>query len=167
MTAITSESLNAAILERARDVFVGGVNSPVRAAGFKNGRDVLLKSGAGSKVYDYDGKEYVDYVLLYGALILGHAFPEITGAIKKAADSGAGFGTTHELEVQLAEHLGNAVSGLEKIRATFSVFVLSLPISSCLRSSPSSPRILALASTFTCKKPLRIVVASVIASALP
>lgn len=77
---------------------------------------VPISSGRGSKVYDYDGNEYIDYVLSYGANILGHARPEILDAIKEGVDEGLGFGATHADEVRLAKKLQKAIPYLERVR---------------------------------------------------
>jgi len=95
---------------------VGGVNSPVRAFNYVGGEPVPMRKGLGSKTYDYDGKRYIDYVLSYGALILGHAHPRVINALKETVLSGVGFGTTHKLEIELAEYINNAIPLLNKIR---------------------------------------------------
>lgn len=107
---------NRDIYKAARRVLVGGVNSPVRAFTYTGGDPIPIRRGKGSKVYDYDGKSYIDYVLSYGVQALGHANPEITREVKKTLDSGMGFGATHELEVQLAERIQDAIPLLKKIR---------------------------------------------------
>jgi glutamate-1-semialdehyde 2,1-aminomutase len=104
------------IFKAAKRVLVGGVDSPVRAF-TKVGRDpVPIQSGRGSKIYDYDGNEYIDYVLSYGALILGHAHPQITGGIKDIVSSGVAFGATSNAEVELAECIRDVIPIIEKIR---------------------------------------------------
>ncbi|NQU73342.1 MAG: glutamate-1-semialdehyde 2,1-aminomutase [Candidatus Omnitrophica bacterium] len=107
---------NRALLQKAQGVFVGGVNSPIRAFKQVGGYPVPIRKGRGSKMYDYDGKEYIDYVLSYGVHILGHANPEIINGIKKIVDFGLSFGATHDLEIKLAERLRKAIPALEKIR---------------------------------------------------
>ncbi|MDP2932878.1 MAG: glutamate-1-semialdehyde 2,1-aminomutase, partial [bacterium] len=95
---------------------VGGVDSPVRAFGYVGGDPVLIKSGRGSKIYDYDGNVYIDYVLSWGASILGHARTDISAGLKKRIGSGLNFGTTNEPEVKLAEAIHQAVPFVGKIR---------------------------------------------------
>jgi len=107
---------NSAVIEAAKRVLVGGVNSPVRAFTYTGGDPVPIKRGRGAKIYDYDGKKYIDYVLSYGASILGHAHPKVTAAIRKVSASGTGFGATHGLEVRLAEKIKKAIPSLKKIR---------------------------------------------------
>jgi glutamate-1-semialdehyde 2,1-aminomutase len=111
---------SAGLLGRAQRVLVGGVNSPVRAFSYVGGDPIIIKSGRGSRILDHDGNEYIDYVLSYGSLILGHLRPEVIEGIKDAAASGVGFGTTHELETALAERISNAIPLLEKVRFTTS-----------------------------------------------
>ncbi len=108
--------LNAKLFAKAQDYLVGGVNSPVRAFNYVGGEPVLIKSGKGAKIYDYDGKEYIDYVFSWGSLILGHAFPAVVRAVKKAVDSGVSFGTTHAAEIELATLIRKAIPIIEKIR---------------------------------------------------
>ncbi|MFH1752893.1 MAG: glutamate-1-semialdehyde 2,1-aminomutase [Candidatus Omnitrophota bacterium] len=107
---------NRSIFQKARKLLVGGVDSPVRA--FKNidGNPIPIKRGSGAKVFDYDGNSYVDYALSYGALILGHAYPNVIDGIKETAALGLGFGATHSHEVELAEILQKAIPDLERVR---------------------------------------------------
>ena len=75
---------------RARNVIAGGVNSPVRALGSVGLSPIFMKSGAGAMLYDVDGHEYLDYLMSWGALLLGHAHPAVTRAIANAAAASAG-----------------------------------------------------------------------------
>ncbi len=111
---------NDKIIKAAKAALVGGVNSPVRAFKYVGRDPVPIKRGAGSKVYDYNGKPYIDYVLSYGALILGHAHPGVINGVNKTIKSGLGFGATHDLEVQLAQAIRNAIPLLKRIRFTTS-----------------------------------------------
>ncbi len=104
------------LFEEAKHYLVGGVDSPVRSFGYVGGDPLLIKSGRGAKVYDYDGNGYTDYVLSWGAAILGHANPEVVTALKKALKKGLGFGTTNQLEVELARVINEAIPFIEKIR---------------------------------------------------
>ncbi|MFH0926676.1 MAG: glutamate-1-semialdehyde 2,1-aminomutase [bacterium] len=109
-------SISSGLFTRAQKSIPGGVNSPVRA--FKSvGRDPLFIAKAkGSKIYDVDGKEYIDYVCSWGPMILGHAPTQIIRALKKAAVNGTSFGAPTKLEIELAELIINAVPSIEKIR---------------------------------------------------
>jgi glutamate-1-semialdehyde 2,1-aminomutase len=100
----------------ARQYMPGGVNSPVRAFGGVD-RDPLFISGAkGSKVFDVDGNEYIDYVGSWGPMILGHAHPAVVSAIHKAADRGASFGAPTLAETELAVRIVGAFRSIEKLR---------------------------------------------------
>jgi glutamate-1-semialdehyde 2,1-aminomutase len=101
---------------RAKASIPGGVNSPVRAFGAVGGTPIFLREGAGSRVIDVDGKEYVDLVGSWGPLILGHAHPEVLAAISRAAARGTSFGAPTEAEVELAESIVSIVPSVEKVR---------------------------------------------------
>jgi glutamate-1-semialdehyde 2,1-aminomutase len=105
-----------AAFARARAVIAGGVNSPVRALGAVGLSPVFMKSGSGAMLHDLDGHEYLDYVMSWGALLLGHAHPAVTRAIANAAVRGTSFGTPTELESELAELIVSMMSSIERIR---------------------------------------------------
>ena len=102
--------------ERARRVLPGGVSSPVRS--FRSvGREPFFSDyGEGAFLHDVSGRPYVDYVLSWGPLILGHAHPEVVEAVQRAAGSGLTFGTPTPAEVELAELLVELVPSLEMVR---------------------------------------------------
>jgi glutamate-1-semialdehyde 2,1-aminomutase len=101
---------------RATELLPGGVNSPVRAMR-SIGRDpIFLARGAGSKVWDVDGTEYVDWVSSWGPLILGHAEPSVIAAITAAAAAGTTFGAPTEGEVELAAEIIDRISSIEMVR---------------------------------------------------
>ena len=104
------------IWRRAEQSLVGGVNSPVRAFGAVGGAPLIASKGAGARVWDADGNEYLDYVCSWGALICGHAPASISEAIADQAWRGTSFGITTELEVELAERIAGAMPSIEKIR---------------------------------------------------
>jgi len=95
---------------------VGGVNSPVRAFQSVGGEGIIVERASGSRLWDADGREYIDFINSWGALILGHAHPEIVAAIQKQAGLGTSYGATTELEIQLAEAIQRAIPSIEKIR---------------------------------------------------
>ncbi|MEO6912974.1 MAG: glutamate-1-semialdehyde 2,1-aminomutase [Candidatus Baltobacteraceae bacterium] len=105
---------------RARRVIAGGVNSPVRAFKAVGGSPVFMKSGAGATLVDLDDHQYLDYVLSWGPLILGHAHPAVVKAIQLAAARGSSFGTPTEAESELAELISAMVPSIERIRFTSS-----------------------------------------------
>lgn len=94
----------------------GGVNSPVRA--YRNvGRNPLfIEKGKGSKIYDIDGNEYIDYICSWGPNILGHCYPKVIEEVKKACDNGLTFGAPTEKEVVLAELIREIVPSMEVLR---------------------------------------------------
>ncbi|NGZ77483.1 glutamate-1-semialdehyde 2,1-aminomutase [Saccharibacillus alkalitolerans] len=113
MNRPNSERLYAEALEH----IVGGVNSPSRS--FKavgGGAPVFMQKGQGSRFWDVDGNEYIDYLAAYGPIITGHAHPHITEAILRAAQNGTLYGTPTELEIKLAKMLKDAIPSLDKVR---------------------------------------------------
>ncbi len=107
---------NKSVFQKARRLLVGGVDSPVRAFKHIDGNPIPIERGSGPKVFDYDGKGYLDYVLSYGALILGHAHLKVIEGVKETADLGLGFGATHSYEAELAGLLQKAIPLLERTR---------------------------------------------------
>ncbi len=104
------------LLQRAEASLVGGVNSPVRAFRSVGGEPLIVERAAGAHLWDVDGREYIDFVGSWGALILGHAHPEIVAAIQDQAARGTSYGMTTELEIELAERIERAIPSIEKIR---------------------------------------------------
>ena len=105
---------------QARQVISGGVNSPVRAWKAVGGKPVFVSKAQGSKIYDATGKEYIDYVLSWGPMILGHAHPEVVSAICAAAQKGTSFGAPTEAETQMAQLICSAIPSIELVRMTSS-----------------------------------------------
>lgn len=104
------------IFERAEQILVGGVNSPVRAFRSVGGEPLIIERGSGQYLYDADGNELLDYVCSWGAMLLGHANPAVTQAIAEQAQLGTSYGATTELEVELADIVTRAIPSIEKIR---------------------------------------------------
>lgn len=104
------------ILRRAADVLVGGVNSPVRAFKSVGGEPLIIEHGSGARLWDAEGREYIDFIGSWGASILGHADPAIVKAIQEQAVRGTSYGITTELEVELAERIKSAIASMEKLR---------------------------------------------------
>jgi glutamate-1-semialdehyde 2,1-aminomutase len=104
------------LFAEAKKYIPGGVNSPVRAFKAVGGNPLFIERGAGSKIYDVDGKEYTDFVGSWGPLILGHSHPEILEALSSAMKKGTSFGAPTELEVQLAKAIIKAVPSMEMVR---------------------------------------------------
>jgi glutamate-1-semialdehyde 2,1-aminomutase len=107
---------SAAIMARARELFPGGVNSPVRAFGGVGGDPFVVQRGQGARLFDVDGQEYIDYVMSWGALALGHASPPVLDAISEVMRGGTTFGATTELEVELGELVRQRMPQLEMLR---------------------------------------------------
>src|SRR3984957_7944091 len=101
---------------RAEKLLVGGVNSPVRAFRHVQTDPLIIDRGEAQHLYDADGNRYLDFVCSWGALLLGHANPQVTQAIATQAARGTSFGVTTELELELATLINRAIPALEKIR---------------------------------------------------
>jgi len=101
---------------RAQQVIPGGVNSPVRAFRGVGGTPVFVQRGAGSRFWDIDGNAYIDYVLSWGPLILGHAFPEVIEATTRALRDGTSFGAPTLAETELATLIAESVPGIDMVR---------------------------------------------------
>lgn len=110
----SSKSL--AAWQESQQFIPGGVNSPVRNFSKVGEHPRFIARGAGSKVYDIDGNEYVDYLASWGPLVLGHAHPSVVDAIRSAASNGTSFGAPTTLETELAETLVNAVPSIDQVR---------------------------------------------------
>ncbi|MDJ1108701.1 glutamate-1-semialdehyde 2,1-aminomutase [Macrococcus caseolyticus] len=102
--------------KEAVNLMPGGVNSPVRAFKSVDMDPIFMERGKGSKIYDIDGNEYIDYVLSWGPLILGHANDTVTGALNKAVLNGTSFGAPTELENKMAELVIERVPSIEMVR---------------------------------------------------
>ena len=104
------------LFQEAQKYLPGGVDSPVRAFRAVGGEPLFIKRGLGSKIYDVDGNEYIDYVCSWGPLILGHAHPGVVAALKRAAAGGTSYGAPTELETGLAKIICEAMPSIEKVR---------------------------------------------------
>ncbi len=105
-----------ALFSRAKRVIPGGVNSPARAFGAVGGEPIFFEKGAGARLTDVEGKEYIDYVGSWGPFILGHHHPAVTEALHRQVDLATSFGAPSELEVELAELLTSKIAGLDSVR---------------------------------------------------
>jgi glutamate-1-semialdehyde 2,1-aminomutase len=108
-----TETKSKALFERAKKILPGGVNSPVRAF---EPYPFFVECAQGSKMYDADGKSYVDYCMAYGALLLGHANSEILDAVKNQLGKGTLYGAPTEREVEFAELISKASPCMEMMR---------------------------------------------------
>jgi glutamate-1-semialdehyde 2,1-aminomutase len=109
---------SARLMERALRRLPGGVNSPVRAFRSVGGDPLFMERGEGSTIFDVDGNPYVDYVMSYGPLVLGHTYPDVIEAIERTARRGTTFGAPTELEVDVAELVCETVPSMEMVRMT-------------------------------------------------
>jgi glutamate-1-semialdehyde 2,1-aminomutase len=112
MTRVNSER----IFSRAQKVIPGGVNSPVRAFRSVGGSPPFIARGEGSRIFDVDGNQYIDYVGSWGPLLLGHRHPVILEALREALECGTSFGAPTEREVEMAEAICCAVPSIEMVR---------------------------------------------------
>ncbi|MBM2825520.1 MAG: glutamate-1-semialdehyde-2,1-aminomutase, partial [Dehalococcoidales bacterium] len=110
-------------LKRSQQLFLeaqrylpGGVDSPVRAFKAVGGTPPFMVRGQGARLYDADGNEFIDYVCSWGPLILGHAHPRVTAALKQAVERGTSFGAPTELEITLARMVAKAMPAIEMVR---------------------------------------------------
>jgi glutamate-1-semialdehyde 2,1-aminomutase len=111
---VTSQSNQ--LFQRAQQVIPGGVNSPVRAFGAVGGVPRFIAKASGSRMWDEDGNEFVDYIGSWGPMILGHAHPTVAKAIRLALEGGTSFGAPTKREIELAELLLKAYPSCERVR---------------------------------------------------
>ncbi len=104
------------LFARARRLIPGGVNSPVRAFKAVGGSPLFIRKAEGSRMWDADGRAYIDYVGSWGPMILGHAWPPVVEAIAEAAKRGTSYGAPCALEVELAQRVVRMVPSIEKVR---------------------------------------------------
>jgi len=104
------------LFEEARKILPGGVDSPVRAFKAVGGQPLFIERGEGAWLVDVDGGRYIDYVLSWGPLILGHAHPGVVKALTEAAARGTSFGAPSELETRLAGIIGSMMPNMEMMR---------------------------------------------------
>jgi glutamate-1-semialdehyde 2,1-aminomutase len=105
-----------ALFARAQRLIPGGVNSPVRAFRAVGGTPVFFDRAAGARFWDADGREYLDFVLSWGPLLLGHAHPKVVAAVQRAAARGMTFGAPCAAEVELAAAVTERYPAAEKVR---------------------------------------------------
>jgi len=109
-------SRNETLFEKSRRVIPGGVNSPVRAFRSVGGTPRFFTRGKGARVWDADGKEYIDYVGSWGPMIVGHSHPDVVKAVQDAAAEGLSFGAPTERELEMAELLTKVLPSIEMVR---------------------------------------------------
>ncbi|MBA3028951.1 MAG: glutamate-1-semialdehyde-2,1-aminomutase [Desulfobacteraceae bacterium] len=104
------------LFRKAINLIPGGVNSPVRACKSVGSDPLFIDHAEGSKIYDADGNEFIDYVGSWGPMILGHGNPGVKKAVSEALEKGSSFGAPTELEINLAEMILDAVESMEMVR---------------------------------------------------
>ncbi|WP_410771853.1 glutamate-1-semialdehyde 2,1-aminomutase [Fontibacillus sp. BL9] len=110
------EELSKQAFEEAKQVLPGGVNSPVRAYKSVGLTPIYVERGVGSRIYDIDGNEYIDYVGSWGPLIMGHAHPEVVSALQATAAKGTSFGAPTLLETKMAKLVAERVPSIDVVR---------------------------------------------------
>ena len=111
-----NQSNSEKLFARAQQFIPGGVNSPVRSFRAVQGTPPFIHRGQGSRIWDVDGNEYIDYVCSWGPLALGHAHPAVVEALQAAAQNGTSFGAPTELEVELAQLICEAFPSVDTVR---------------------------------------------------
>ncbi|MEN3039017.1 MAG: glutamate-1-semialdehyde 2,1-aminomutase [Candidatus Kryptonium sp.] len=101
---------------RAQKLIPGGVNSPVRAFKSVNSTPLFISKASGSKIWDADGNKFIDYVMSWGPLILGHSHPEVISAVKSALKNGTSYGAPTEIEIKMAELINKMMPSVELVR---------------------------------------------------
>ncbi|MDX2476770.1 MAG: glutamate-1-semialdehyde 2,1-aminomutase [Gammaproteobacteria bacterium] len=107
---------NEELFQQASKHIPGGVNSPVRAFKSVGGSPVFFKRGSGAKLWDEEGREYIDYVGSWGPMILGHSHPSVINAVKQQLEAGLGYGAPTVLETRMADLVCELVPSIEKVR---------------------------------------------------
>ena len=120
MSGVRLTTRSQELYARARELLPGGVNSPVRAMGAIGREPVFIARGEGSRMWDVDGNEYVDWVSSWGPLIAGHAHPAVVDAVASAVSDGTSFGAPTEGEVTLAAEVTARMPSVEMVRMTSS-----------------------------------------------
>jgi len=107
---------NKDLFEKSLNTIPGGVNSPVRAFGSVGGTPIFFKKARGSRLWDENDKEYIDYINSWGPMILGHAHPQVIQAVQSVAEDSLSFGAPTARELEMAETIVNLVPSIEQVR---------------------------------------------------
>ena len=136
------------LFKRAQEAIPGGVNSPVRAFRAVGGTPRFIASARGSHVTDVDGRELVDYVMSYGAILLGHADPRVVEAVQRAAERGSSYGAPTEAEILLAERIEEAMPSIERLRLVSSGTEAAMSAVRLARGATGRPKIVKFAGCY-------------------
>jgi glutamate-1-semialdehyde 2,1-aminomutase len=134
--------------ERALARIPGGVSSPVRSFGSVGGEPFFVRRGEGARLWDEDGREYLDYVQSWGASILGHAHPKVVEAVQRAAADGSSYGAPTLREVELAEAIAARVASVEKVRLVSSGTEAAMTAVRLARGATGRPKVLKFAGCY-------------------
>ena len=143
-----STQRSAALFSQAQQVMPGGVSSPVRAFRAVGGTPRFIARGEGARIVDADGSEYVDYVLSWGALALGHAHPDVVEAVSAQAARGTSFGAPTELETELAQLITRAMPSVELVRFVSSGTEATMSALRLARAASGRPAIVKFAGCY-------------------
>lgn len=130
------------LFRKALRLMPGGVNSPVRAFRAVGGEPIFINRGKEARITDVDGNIYIDYVLSWGALILGHCHPEVMEALANVLDAGTSYGACTAAEVELAERIQEAFPSVERVRLTNSGTEATLAALRVARAATAREKIL-------------------------
>src|SRR5438874_2423252 len=136
------------LFKRAQEAIPGGVNSPVRAFRSVGGTPRFIASAAGSRLTDVDGAELIDYVMSYGAILLGHADARVVEAVQRAAERGSSYGAPTEGEVLLAERIADAMPSIERLRLVSSGTEAAMSAVRLARGATQRPKIVKFAGCY-------------------
>ncbi|NOS99059.1 MAG: glutamate-1-semialdehyde 2,1-aminomutase [Phycisphaerales bacterium] len=139
---------SASLFDRAANVLVGGVSSPVRAFKAVGGRPVFVERMNGPHVYDVDGRRYVDLVGSWGTAIVGHAHPDVVATVQRAAAAGLSFGACCAAEAQLGERILSAIPGADRIRFVNSGTEAAMSALRLARAATGRSRVLKFAGCY-------------------
>jgi glutamate-1-semialdehyde 2,1-aminomutase len=148
LTAQADTTRSSELYHRAVELLPGGVNSPVRAMRAIGRDPIFIASGAGSRIWDVDGNEYVDWVGSWGPLILGHAHRAVVDAVATAAEDGTSFGAPTKREVELAEEVADRIPSVQMIRMTSSGTEATMSALRLARAATGRERIVKFAGAY-------------------
>jgi glutamate-1-semialdehyde 2,1-aminomutase len=148
LSARASTTRSSELYDRARELLPGGVNSPVRAMRAIGREPIFIARGAGSRMYDVDGNEYVDWVGSWGPLILGHAHRAVVDALATAAEDGTSFGAPTKREVDLAAEVAERIPSVQMMRMTSSGTEATMSALRLARAATGRERVLKFAGAY-------------------
>ena len=129
------------LFKRAQEAIPGGVNSPVRAFRAVGGTPRFIVSARGARLTDVDGNELIDYVMSYGAILLGHADARVVEAVQRAVERGSSYGAPTEGEILLAERIAESMSSIERLRLVSSGTEAAMSAVRLARGATDRPKI--------------------------